>query len=106
MQISDEGVLVLTDEQLRANAATPQNLPAAPDGQIHPEPVRQAYANHYAELQKFKLKFVLGLLAIIAILKLHHPWYVLGALAWLVAVVYFFRKAVREEKAPWWEEKK
>ena len=54
-----------SDYQLKRNVATPERLPAAPPGQIHPENVRRAYANHYADLQIFKVKVVIGLAALV-----------------------------------------
>jgi len=57
-------------KELRVNVATPERLPAAPAGSIHPEHIRREYANHYADLQKFKLKVMLGICAGIAL----HWW--------------------------------
>lgn len=53
-----------SDEELRRNVATPERLPKGP----HSEATRRAYMNHYADLQKFKLKVVvvLGVLVWIA----------------------------------------
>lgn len=51
-----------SDEELRRNVATPERLPKGP----HSEATRHAYMNHYADLQKFKLKVViiLGLMVL------------------------------------------
>ena len=50
-------------KNLRANVATPWRLQAPPNGGIHPEHVRRAYMNEYADLQRFKLKVTILLLA-------------------------------------------
>ena len=39
-----------TLQDIRRNVATPWNLPQAPEGTIHPEPVRRALAHAYADL--------------------------------------------------------
>lgn len=61
----------ISDSSLRRNVATPWRLPAAPEGTIHPESVRRAYVNHYADLQRLKLKTV-GVLLILGLIA--HWW--------------------------------
>ena len=56
-----------TLQDIRRNVATPWNLPQAPEGTIHPEPVRRALAHAYADLQILKLKVVIGLVALVAL---------------------------------------
>jgi len=46
--------------------------PADQTGTIQPEHVRRAAMNEYAELQIFKLKFLLVLIAVVALLRIFH----------------------------------
>ena len=45
------------DEDLKRHVASPERLPQGP----HPDHIRRAYMNHYANLQKFKLKVIVVL---------------------------------------------
>lgn len=51
----------ISDAELRRYVASPERLPPGP----HPESVRRAYMNHYADLQRFKLKVILVLATLV-----------------------------------------